>query len=148
MTCDGAERPNTIAGLNAKRAELVAYRARLEAEIRRVTVDIDHLEGAIRLFDPATTLDAIRGHLTRHRAKKGAMKRFVLNALREAGGPLTSEAITKAWCEDRGLRTDGDTWVIIRKRVGACLIAACGAGLVRREGMAGVFQTYALCTIR
>ena len=134
----------TVAGLEAKRADLVAYRARLEAETRKVTVDIDHLEAAIALFGTDADPDVIRGHAVKHRAKKGALKRFVLAKLREAGGPLTSEAITRAWCEDRGLRADGDTYVVIRKRVGSCLIAACGAGLVTREGMEGVWQRYAL----
>lgn len=49
------ERPNTVSGLVAKRAELVAYRTSLEAELRKVTSDIDHLDAAIRIFDPATT---------------------------------------------------------------------------------------------
>ena len=43
------ERPNTVSGLVAKRAELVAYRKGLEAELRKVTVDIDHLDAAIRI---------------------------------------------------------------------------------------------------
>ena len=46
------DRPNTLSGLVSKRAELVKYRDQLEADIRAVTVDIDHLEAAIRIFDP------------------------------------------------------------------------------------------------
>lgn len=124
------ERPNTVAGLNAKLAELVRYRKALEAEVRKVTCDIDHLEAAIRLFDPETTSAAIKRYVVKHRAKKGALKRFVLNALREAGRPLTSRDITEAWIADRGLRTDEATFTVLRKRVGACLITARKAGLV------------------
>jgi hypothetical protein len=40
------ERPNTVAGLNAKRGDLVRYRQNLEAEVRKVTCDIDHIEAA------------------------------------------------------------------------------------------------------
>ena len=93
---------------------------------------------------PATTPAAIKRYATQHRAKKGALKRFVLNALREADGPLTTQEITVAWCADRGLRTDDATYVILRKRVGSCLIAAVAAGLVQREGMQGIWQRYAL----
>jgi hypothetical protein len=66
-----AERPNTVAGLIAKRDELFRYREQLEAEHRKVTVDIDHLEGSIKLFDPRTSSDVIRNHVVRHRARKG-----------------------------------------------------------------------------
>jgi hypothetical protein len=82
-----------------------------------------------------------------HRAKKGALKRFCQNTLRETGRPLTSQEITVAWCADRGLRTDDATYatyVILRKRVGSCLIAACASELVIRTGMHGVWQTYEL----
>ena len=68
------ERPNTVSGLVAKRAELVAYRKGLEAELRKVTVDIDHLDAAIRIFDPATTPTAIKRYATQHRAKKGVLR--------------------------------------------------------------------------
>jgi hypothetical protein len=67
------ERPNAIAGLNAKRAELVKYRKELEAEVRKATCDIDHLEAAIKLFDPATTPPVIKRYVVQHRAKKGAL---------------------------------------------------------------------------
>ena len=123
------ERPNTVAGLEAKRAELVKLRAAHEAEIRKLTCDIDHLEAAIALFDPANTPAAIRAYVVKHRAKKGHMKRFVLAQLREAAGSLTSLQITDALIAERGLRPDDQTRIVMRKRVGACLIAA------RREGI-------------
>lgn len=118
------ERPNTIAGLQSKRKQLVKLRADLEADVRKVTCDLDHLDACIRLFDPsADTATAIKRYATKHRAKKGQMRRFVLDRLKEASGPITSLDIAEAWIADRGLRTDHGTAVMIRKRVGACLIA-------------------------
>jgi hypothetical protein len=78
------ERPNTLSGLVAKRAELVKYRDQLEADIRAVTVDIDHIEAAIRIFDPEDTPQARRRYAALHRAPKGQSTRFVLRQLREA----------------------------------------------------------------
>jgi len=75
------ERPNTVAGLQAKRADLVRLRDRLEADLKAVTCDLDHLDGAIKLFDPGATPAAVRRYTTRHRAKKGSARRFVLSAL-------------------------------------------------------------------
>lgn len=129
------ERPNTIAGLQAKRKQLVKLRSDLEADVRKVTCDLDHLDACIRLFDPtADTAAAIKRYATKHRAKKGQMKRFVLDRLKEAQGPLTSLDIAEAWIADRGLRADDGTRVMIRKRVGACLTALQAASAVAGAG--------------
>jgi len=130
------ERPNTVAGLIAKRSELVRLRERLESDLRSVTCDVDHLEAAIRLFDPETTPEAVRRYTTRHRAKKGSVRRFVLTMLREASELVTSKHMTERWLAERQLRTDDATWRIIRNRLGACVNnlqlqgIAVGAGMV------------------
>jgi hypothetical protein len=121
------ERPNTVAGLIAKRDELVKLRQQLEADARKVTVDIDHLEAAIRLFEAPTALpDRYR---VQHRARKGTLRRFVLAMLRDASGPLTSRQITEAWIADRGMVADDATFVLLRKRIWAALIALRADGL-------------------
>jgi len=108
----------------------VKLRADLEADVSKVTCDLDHLDACIRLFDPtADTAAAIKRYATKHRAKKGQMKRFVLDRLKEASGPITSLDIEEAWIAERGLRTDHGTAVMIRKRVGACLTSLRGARL-------------------
>jgi hypothetical protein len=90
------ERPNTVAGLTAKREKLIRLRKQFHAEIRKVTCDIDHLEACIRLFDPEATPNAVKAYVVRHRARKGSVKAFVLKRLREAPGPLTTAGITEA----------------------------------------------------
>ena len=117
------ERPNTIAGLQAKRKELATLHAKLIAEAKKVLCDIDHVDATIRLFDPDADIERIRlnRYATKHRAQKGHLKRFVLNTLREASAPQTSVSITRLWIEDRGLQPDESTRVILTKRVGACL---------------------------
>lgn len=131
MTTD---RPNTLAGLVAKRHELVAYRDRLEADIIALTVDIDHLEAAIRIFDPEDTPEARMRYAALHRAPKGQSTRFVLRKLREASEPLTSRALADMWCADRGLNAKASTVSMIRKRLGATLKALHNKGRVRQEG--------------
>jgi hypothetical protein len=135
---DQIERPNTVSGLEAKRAELLRYRQQLHAEIRKVTTDIDHLEAAIRLFTEGRQVPFTGiGHTVHHRAKKGSLKRFVLRSLREAGEPLTSAQITDLWLTDRALEPDDTTRVVIRRRVGSCLISCRARGEVRNEGTVG-----------
>jgi hypothetical protein len=136
------ERPNTVAGLVEKRAQLVKFRAQLEAELRGLTCDIDHIDGCIRLFDPANTPAARKRYATKHRAKKGQMVRFVLGSLREASGPLTSRDIALAWVADRDLKTDDGTLVVIRKRVGACLISLRAKGLAQDVAVLGGLKAW------
>lgn len=128
------DRPNTVSGLVAKHAELTALRERYRAEVKRITVDLDHIDAAIRLFDPQADTDPLRGYVTKHRAQKGTVKRFVLAALREADGPLTSRQITEAWCTDRGLEADEATLTTLRKRIGACIKGCVERGLVEDRG--------------
>ena len=128
------ERPNTVAGLVAKRDELVKLRDRLEADIRAITVDVDHLEAAIRIFDPENTPEARKRYAAMHRAPKGQSMRFVLSRLREAKTPLTSRQIALAWAQDRGLEAKDSTVVMLTKRIGATLRALQAKGLVAQDG--------------
>ncbi len=138
------ERPNTVAGLVAKRAELVKLRSQLEREVHKITCDLDHLDAAIALFDPANTPAAVARYAVKHRAKKGALKRFVLGFLRDASGPVTSKDITEAWTAARGLRADDATYVILRKRVGSCLIALRAQGHVADIPQSGEYKGWRL----
>jgi hypothetical protein len=134
MTAPAYDRPNTVAGLVAKHKELSDLRERYRAEIKKLTIDIDHLDAAIRLFDPNADTSPIKAYVTKHRAQKGTVKRFVLNLLREATTPLTSRQITEAWIADRGMVADDATTVTIRKRIGACIKACVSQGLIEDCG--------------
>ncbi len=41
-----------------------------------MTCDIDHLEAAIKLFNPDSAVVAIKAYIVQHRAKKGTVTRF------------------------------------------------------------------------
>jgi hypothetical protein len=137
-----SERPNTVAGLTAKRAELLKLRDNLEAEARKVTCDLDHLDAAIALFDPANAPASVQRYVTKHRAQKGTLKRFVLGYLRDRPGFYTSRQLTEAWAAARGLRTDEATYIILRKRMGACLAVGTNAGLLAHGPRQGEFKTW------
>ena len=130
------ERPNTVAGLVAKHKELLTLRDRHRAEIKKLTVDIDHLDACIRLFDPNADTPTIKAYVTvtKHRAVKGSVKRFVLNTFREALEPMTSRQLTELWVQQRGLVADEATLNIIRKRVGACIKTCMNQGLIECVG--------------
>ncbi|WP_022693725.1 hypothetical protein [Ponticaulis koreensis] len=128
------ERPNTVSGLVAKHKELMDLREKYKAEIKKLTCDIDHLDAAIRLFDPNADTYQIKQYVTKHRAEKGSVKRFVLNTLRESPEPMTSRQITELWVKDRGLSADEATLNTIRKRIGACIKTCVNQGLIEGCG--------------
>ncbi|MBB4660257.1 hypothetical protein [Parvularcula dongshanensis] len=84
------ERPNTVAGLLAKRDELRWDLAEAEKVAKALRINIDHIDATLRLFDGNGTPPRLRGAAVAHRAKRGELQRFVLRQLREAEGPLTS----------------------------------------------------------
>ena len=105
----------------------------------------------IRLFDPAADSYAIKEYVTKHRAQKGSVKRFVLNTLRESSSAMTSRQITALWADDRGLKADDATLSIIRKRVGACIKVCVGQGLIECTGQTtdhGAYGPYKLWRIK
>ena len=77
---------------------------------------------------------AALAYATKHRAKKGPVLKFVLDKLRTAQGLITSREITTAWVEARGLKADEATFVLIRKRIGACLTKLRVEGVIVGAG--------------
>ena len=130
------ERPNTISGLQAKRAELVKLYDNLVADAKKVTCDIDHIDATIRLFDPEADIQrrVKNRYAIKHRAHFGHTKRFLLDMLRRAPEPMTSKQLTKAWIEERGMQPDEATRVILTKRIGACINGMRHKGLVESVG--------------
>lgn len=138
------ERPNTVSGLLAKRAELAAMIRFHQAELRKMVCDLDHLDATIRLFDPNADISRVARYPTKHRAHKGEMVRFVLASLRDAPRPITSLEITRAMIAARGLNADDGTVILMRKRVGACLTTLKAKSLVREVPQAGEYKGWTL----
>jgi hypothetical protein len=48
------ERPNTLAGMVEKRAEIAGQISHTRAVLRQLIIDLDHIDAAIRIFDPSS----------------------------------------------------------------------------------------------
>lgn len=134
------ERPNTVAGLLEKRAQLAGKLKYLRAEERKVICDLDHIDAAIRLFNAKPNEDRIVRFPTKHRAKKGEVVRMVVRLLKNATEPLTSLDLVLVQIEERGLKADDETIVLMRKRVGACLTKLKNDGVIRIVPQVGLYQ--------
>ena len=115
------DRPNTVSGLLDKRAELQGLLKFHQAELRKIKVDIDHIDATLKLFGGSADPERAKRYPTMHRAARGEVIRLVLTMLREAPKPITSFEIASEFVRRRSLRTDDETLVLIRKRIGACL---------------------------
>jgi hypothetical protein len=79
-----------LSALTKRRAELVAEAQAADAALRRILADIDHMDGAIRLGDPAYRPRKV--HV--NRAEFVDVSRTALGILRQATEPMTLRDIT------------------------------------------------------
>ncbi|WP_411816765.1 hypothetical protein [Hyphococcus sp. DH-69] len=141
------ERPNTVSALEAKRAQLIKELKLAKKAVKAIRIDLQHVEAATRLFTDNTPR-AIPRRDVQFRAERGEMLRHVLNSFRTAKEPLTSHIIAEAWCKERGLKADHETYVLMRKRVGACLNKLKKRGTIKHIATEGLHKHWVLCKER
>ncbi len=128
------ERPNTLAGLVDKRAEIAGRIAHTRATLRQLIIDLDHVDAAIRIFDPNYDVEGIRQKLptAAHRALRGDLTRATLDALRDASGPMTTKELARHVMAERGLNTaDAALLQLFTRRTGALLRWQRKRGILR-----------------
>jgi hypothetical protein len=128
------DRPQTIAGLTAKHAELRRVQRQLQADLRAVQCDLDHLAACLRIFRAEGGPRARRRYAIKFKASRGQTHRYVLGCLREAAAPLTSRQMAEMWAKAQRMEPDAGTVTILRKRIGVCLIALRAEGLAEDVG--------------
>jgi hypothetical protein len=123
---DGTQKalPPVVTALIAKRAEIAGQIENLQGQVRRLTIDLNHVEETLRLFAPEIDVAAIspRAVPVMHHAFRGEVSRIVLESLRTAVGPLSTTQLTERVMRERGLDLN-DTRLcrVMGQRVGACL---------------------------
>lgn len=138
-----AEQPNVLHALTRKRAEIAGKIEHTQLELRHLIAELDHIDAAIRIFNPTIDIRAIRSKPVppRHAAFKGEVTRVVLDALREAKTPITSRDIAIRLMHERGLNPDDrELSIIMVKRVCACLRVQRNKGLVQPVAIYGSLQ--------
>ena len=113
-----------LSGLIRKRQEIAAELDAAQSRVRQLVLDIDAVDGCIRLFEPDIDLSVVKVRPTprRHEAHRGDTSRLILSLLREAGEPLSHREITLRIMAHRGLNVaDKLLYETLRNRVGASL---------------------------
>jgi hypothetical protein len=75
--------------------------------LRQLIIDLDHVDAAIRIFDPSYDVEGIRQKIptAAHRALRGDLTRATLDALRDALGLMTTKELARHVMAEHGLNT-------------------------------------------
>ena len=109
-------RDHTLSGLVAKRAEIAGQITQTRASLRQLIADLDHVDAAIRIFDPEFDIEGIRPRAPAALfpvSFRGEFVRIILDMMREAKGPVTTKEIALHVMRGRGLNTTDDAMVAL-----------------------------------
>lgn len=109
-----------LSGLVKKRGELAGRIEELKGEMASLTGDVQALDRAIKIYDPTYRIRSIKAKRTRRQSRffpgHGEGSRFVLDTLRQAHGPLSTNAIADMAIEQKGLDRNDE------KAIRACIL--------------------------
>jgi hypothetical protein len=99
---------HVVSALKAKRIQVASQIESLQGQLRRATIDLDHVEAALRLFDPDVDMAALAPRKVAPILydTKGDTGRVILETLRTAMRPLTTAQVCEAVMLARGLDTN------------------------------------------
>jgi hypothetical protein len=99
---------HVVSALKEKRMHVAGQIESLQAQLRQATIDLDHVEAALRLFDPDVEMAALppRKVAPVLYDTKGDTGRVILETLRTATRPLTTAQVCEAVMVARGLDTN------------------------------------------
>jgi hypothetical protein len=129
------DRPNTVYGLHAKRADLLTFLKRLDAERRSVLRSLAYVDAAIGLF-VSPELDLAR-YDAPDMGSQAEFRGFIADLLREAGKPVAINAVTAAWMAHYGIEATDLNRNRARCRVRAYFEKLAEHGIVERVGKQG-----------
>ena len=137
---------HVISALVKRRAELTGEIEFTQQHIKQLVADLEALDNTIKLFDADYRVEAIKPKGFRppsEWANRGEMSRLVLDILRQAAEPLTTQDIARELIVSRGLDS-GDQKLLrkMTKRVGVALRVQRDNGLALSEQGEGLFMVW------
>ena len=99
---------HVVSALKEKRIAVASQIEALQGQLRQAVIDLDHVEAALRLFDPDVDLAALppRKVAPVSYDTKGDTGRIILETLRTATKPLSTEQVCQAVMVARRLDTN------------------------------------------
>ncbi len=128
---------HVITALIEKRARLVGDIELAHEALRKMVMDLEHLDQTILQFDPNYRVESIKAKAFRPPkdwSNRGQMTRIVLSILRQAAEPLTSRDIALELLVERALdKNDQRLLRLMTKRVGVALRLQKDKGVVKAD---------------
>jgi len=129
------DRSHALSGLVTKRAEIAGKITHTRTKLRQLLVDLEHVDAAIRIFDPAFDVEGIKPKApspTFAVSFRGEFVRLILDMMREAKGPVTTKEIAFHVMRERGLNSaDSALVALFNRRTRALLYHYRERGMVR-----------------
>jgi hypothetical protein len=99
---------HVVSALKAKRIQVASQIESLQGQIRQATIDLDHVEAALRLFDPDADLAALSPRKVAQvlADNHGDTGRVILETLRTSMRPITTAQVCDAVMKARRLDTN------------------------------------------
>lgn len=99
---------HVVSALKEKRIQVASQIGALQGQLRQAVIDLDHVEAALKLFDPEVDLSTLPARKVAPVSydTKGDTGRIILETLRTATKPLTTAAICEAVMIARRLDTN------------------------------------------
>ena len=96
---------HVVSALKTKRTQVASQIEALQGQLRQATIDLDHVEAALRLFDPEVDLAALSPRKVAPVLydTKGDTGRIILETLRTSMRPLSTAQVCDAVMLARGL---------------------------------------------
>ena len=141
------ENEHVLGGLVRKRKELSRQLDVAQDQLRKLTLDLDNIEAAIKVFDPEYPLEEIKPRPLppRHPAFKGQVSRAIFNVLRNADKPMTAMELAKHLMAERNLDAKNrKLYQLMRKRVSAALRHYKSKGVIEADENIGRFLRWRL----
>lgn len=101
---------HVVSALVSKRAELTGRIQHFQVQIQQISIEVDHLDATLHLFDPDYDLLGIRPKGIRSINPwfaKGELSRLALDILRMSSDPLSTCDIAEALIARKGIVTVG-----------------------------------------
>ena len=100
--------PHVVSALKEKRIQVASQIEALQGQLRQAVIDLDHVEAALKLFDPEVDLSTLPARKIAPVSydTKGDTGRIILETLRTATKPLTTAQVCEAVMVARRLDTN------------------------------------------
>jgi hypothetical protein len=139
---------HVISALVKRRAELAGEIEFTQQRITQMVADLESLDKAIRLFDGDYKVEAIRPKGFRPPsdwANRGEMSRIILDILRQAAEPLTTQDIARELIVSRGLDVNDKKLLrLMTKRAGVALRGQRDNHLVASTQGPGLYMVWSI----